>query len=99
MPHMVRIEEAGVSYACAPRESLLEGMHRLGLRGIPVGCRGGGCGVCKIEVLAGEFHTRAMSRDHVSDDDVAHQATQKLYDLSRGADARPWCLTLRSRRR
>jgi choline-sulfatase len=28
------------------------------------------------------------------DDDVAHQATQKLYDLSRGADARPWCLTV-----
>ena len=28
------------------------------------------------------------------DDDVAHQACQKLYDLSRGADQRPWCLTV-----
>jgi choline-sulfatase len=28
------------------------------------------------------------------DDDVAHQAEQKLYDLSRGTDARPWCLTV-----
>ncbi len=28
------------------------------------------------------------------DDDVTHQAVQKLYDLSRGADARPWCLTV-----
>ncbi|MES2967186.1 MAG: choline-sulfatase [Pseudomonadota bacterium] len=28
------------------------------------------------------------------DDDVAHQAVQKLYDLSRGNDARPWCLTV-----
>ena len=27
------------------------------------------------------------------DDDVAHQTVQKLYDLSRAADARPWCLT------
>ena len=27
------------------------------------------------------------------DDDVAHQAVQKLYDLSRGQDKRPWCLT------
>ena len=27
------------------------------------------------------------------DDDVCHQAVQKLYDLSRGLDARPWCLT------
>ncbi|MDO8883394.1 choline-sulfatase, partial [Pseudotabrizicola sp.] len=28
------------------------------------------------------------------DDDVAFQAVQKLYDLSRGADRRPWCLTV-----
>ena len=28
------------------------------------------------------------------DDDVAHEAVQKIYDLSRGADARPWCLTV-----
>ena len=73
MPHTVRIEDSGVSYACAPRESLLEGLHRLGLRGIPVGCRGGGCGVCKVEVLAGDFETRAMSRNHVSDEDRAHR--------------------------
>ena len=28
------------------------------------------------------------------DDEVAHHAIQKLYDLSRGADPRPWCLTV-----
>jgi choline-sulfatase len=28
------------------------------------------------------------------DDDVAHQTTQKLYDLSRGGDSRPWCLAV-----
>ncbi len=28
------------------------------------------------------------------DDDVAHQAVQKLYDLSRQADPRPWSLTV-----
>ena len=27
------------------------------------------------------------------DDDVCHQTVQKLYDLSRGLDPRPWCLT------
>ncbi len=27
------------------------------------------------------------------DDDVAHQSVQKIYDLSRGQDPRPWCLT------
>ena len=28
------------------------------------------------------------------DDEVAYNATRKLYDLSRGHDARPWCLTV-----
>lgn len=28
------------------------------------------------------------------DDDTAHLACQKLYDLSRGHDPRPWCLTV-----
>jgi choline-sulfatase len=28
------------------------------------------------------------------DDDVAFQAVQKIYDLSRGGDTRPWCLTV-----
>ena len=28
------------------------------------------------------------------DDEVAHFASQKLYQLSRGSDARPWCLTV-----
>jgi choline-sulfatase len=28
------------------------------------------------------------------DDEVAHHAVQKLYDLSRGGDPRPWCLTV-----
>ena len=28
------------------------------------------------------------------DDEVAHHAMRKLYDLARGADERPWCLTV-----
>jgi len=33
---------------------------------IKVGCRGGGCGVCKVRVVRGEYHCRKMSRAHVS---------------------------------
>ncbi|MEX1235176.1 MAG: choline-sulfatase [Roseovarius sp.] len=28
------------------------------------------------------------------DDEVAHEATRKVYDLARGKDDRPWCLTV-----
>lgn len=37
---------------------------------IPVGCRGGGCGVCKIKILQGEYKSKRMSSAHISDSDV-----------------------------
>lgn len=36
---------------------------------IAVGCRGGGCGVCRVRILDGTYTTRRMSRRHVSEDD------------------------------
>jgi choline-sulfatase len=35
-----------------------------------------------------------ITNQYEYDDEVAHFATAKLYDLSRGKDARPWCLTV-----
>ncbi len=35
-----------------------------------------------------------ITNQYEYDDDVAFQAQQKLYDLSRGLDPRPWCLTV-----
>jgi choline-sulfatase len=35
-----------------------------------------------------------ITNQYEYDDDVAFQAIQKLYDLSRGHDPRPWCLTV-----
>ncbi len=40
-------------------------------RDLPVGCRRGGCGVCRIRVLSGSYRTGPMSRDHVSASDEA----------------------------
>lgn len=67
----VLIEETGESFRCSPNESLLVGMERLGKKGIPVGCRGGGCGVCKVEIRSGSYLKRVMSRDYVSVEDEA----------------------------
>ncbi|PKO85412.1 MAG: ferredoxin [Betaproteobacteria bacterium HGW-Betaproteobacteria-12] len=67
----VLIEETGESYRCSPGESLLAGMERLGRKGIPVGCRGGGCGVCKVEITSGSYAKRVMSRDYVSVEEEA----------------------------
>ena len=67
----VLIEETGESFRCSPTETLLVGMERLGKKGIPVGCRGGGCGVCKVEITSGSYVKRVMSRDYVSVEDEA----------------------------
>ncbi|NMG43838.1 2Fe-2S iron-sulfur cluster binding domain-containing protein [Aromatoleum toluvorans] len=75
MKFAITIEDTSERYDCAPDESLLAGMVRLGRRGIPAGCCGGGCGVCKVEIIAGAFEARAMSRDHVS---AAEQAEGRV---------------------
>ena len=67
----VLIEETGEIFRCSPNETLLVGMERLGKKGIPVGCRGGGCGVCKVEITSGTYLKRVMSRDYVSVEDEA----------------------------
>jgi ferredoxin len=69
--YTVHIEDTGESYRCADHRSVLQGMEALGRKGIPVGCRQGGCGVCKIQVVEGSFSKRVMSREHVSAEEEA----------------------------
>lgn len=68
----VVIAETGESFFNSPRHSILEAMRRLGRRGIPTGCRAGGCSVCKVEILSGAWtQVRPMSREYVDDEDLA----------------------------
>ena len=71
MPHKVFIEDTQEEYRCRDDQHLLAGMEALGRKGIPVGCRGGGCGVCKIEITSGQYTKRVMSRDHVTAEEEA----------------------------
>ena len=69
--HLIRIENTGETYMCAEDENVLRGMEALGRRGIPVGCRGGGCGVCKVYITHGEYEARKMSKAYVTDEELA----------------------------
>jgi ferredoxin len=67
----VTIVETGETFRCNSRDSVLENLRRTGRRGIPVGCRAGGCSVCKIEIVSGDYEVyRPMSREFVSEDDI-----------------------------
>ena len=68
----IKITNTGETYRCADYRNVLEGMEALGRKGIPVGCRNGGCGVCKVEIISGQYVSRVMSRDHVSEEDEAN---------------------------
>ena len=82
--HTITLDETGESYRCASFRSVLEGMETLGRKGIPVGCRNGGCGVCKIRVIEGDYTRRVMSREHVSvtEEDAGHALSCRILPTS-----------------
>lgn len=70
--HSIRLLQTGESYVCGSDESLLQGMARIGKKGIPAGCLSGGCGVCKVAIRSGSVtKTGPMSRAHISEQDEA----------------------------
>jgi 3-phenylpropionate/trans-cinnamate dioxygenase ferredoxin reductase subunit len=72
----VAVAQTAETYPCAIGESLLQGMLRLGRKGIPVGCVNGGCGVCKVRILEGEIKQLGpVSRAHVTVDEEARGYT------------------------
>lgn len=66
MQYEVSILETGETVLCSAGQSVLDGIVKLGSKGIPTGCRGGGCGVCKVEILSGTYARKPMSRAHVT---------------------------------
>ncbi|HEU0201698.1 MAG TPA: 2Fe-2S iron-sulfur cluster-binding protein [Burkholderiaceae bacterium] len=71
MTYNVAIRNTQEQYRCSGTQNLLAGMEALARKGIPVGCRGGGCGVCKVRIEAGSVRTERMSRCHISADEQA----------------------------
>ena len=64
---IIAIEDTGEKFTCSPERNVLKAMEQLGRKAIPVGCRGGGCGVCRVQVKGdGQYRTGKMSREQVS---------------------------------
>ena|SRR5680860_905305 len=63
---VIHVQNTGERYNCSGKLNLLQGMLQLGRKGIPSGCHGGGCGVCKIIVVNREVDTLKMSRTHIT---------------------------------
>jgi ferredoxin len=68
MAHSISLGN-GRRFDCDGQHSVLEAMMARGRTGITVGCRGGGCGVCKVRVVEGRYRTGVMSSACVSMDE------------------------------
>ena len=62
MAHQVTIANTGEVFRCAEDVHVLAAMERACCHGIPVGCRNGGCGACKVRITTGSYQTRKMNR-------------------------------------
>ncbi len=69
MHHDVTIRGVSQTFSCRETESVLAAAIGAGGSPLPVGCRGGGCGVCRVQVLEGQYQTHAMSSEQVSETD------------------------------
>lgn len=80
MPAVFKIVVEGAGEAtCYEGERALVAMERAQSFGrlknlpykLPVGCRRGGCGICRARVLSGAYRKDMMSRTHISENDKA----------------------------
>lgn len=83
-PHLVEIV-GGSAFLCPDGERVLVAMERSGASEIGVGCRGGGCGICRVRVIEGAHRLGKMSKAHVSDAELqaGYALACRLYPLGR----------------
>ena len=65
----ITIDNSGEVFRCAADTNVLEAMEAALCKGIPVGCRNGGCGACKARVIDGPYVTRKMNRAVLSEEE------------------------------
>ncbi|WP_370891412.1 2Fe-2S iron-sulfur cluster-binding protein [Janibacter sp. GXQ6167] len=65
----VTIQPSGEEIYLAPGETVLAGLYKAGFA-YTVGCRRGGCGICKIDVTDGDFtYNRPVAESVVSEEE------------------------------
>ncbi len=64
--HKIFIENENICINVFPGEHIVQGVSRVNSKHPMNGCSGGGCGVCKIKILSGEYESKKMSRSKVT---------------------------------
>lgn len=67
----IRVQSTDKVFSAMQGVNVLEALTPDHGKGITAGCFSGGCGVCKIQVLEGEYSTGLMSKAHVTDEEAS----------------------------
>jgi ferredoxin len=68
---LVEIEGGSVAFPCRSDQNLLAAMIGARQTSIKVGCRNGGCGVCRVQVTQGHYQSQKMTRSRISEAEEA----------------------------
>lgn len=67
--YTITVQETGAQFPCAEDMFVLHAMIRARTGPIGHGCCGGGCGVCRMRVISGDYAVeKRMSRAHISEE-------------------------------
>ncbi|NLL62984.1 MAG: 2Fe-2S iron-sulfur cluster binding domain-containing protein [Ruminococcaceae bacterium] len=67
--YIVKILNENISVNVNEGDHILKGIARYNSSHKANGCRNGGCGVCKIRIVSGEFEVKKWSKEQVSDEE------------------------------
>jgi NAD(P)H-flavin reductase/ferredoxin len=81
MTFTVRVAESEISFACEPREFVLDAAERAGYS-MPSSCRKGVCNTCETALLAGEVEQRGRGRRTPRDGTALMCRSQPRADLT-----------------
>lgn len=57
---------SGTQFNCRSDQYVLSALQQQGQACVPIGCRGGGCGVCRVQVISGDYECGRMSKAFVT---------------------------------
>jgi ferredoxin len=74
--YQITVQETGESFFCAGDQAVLAAMIRSRRGPLDYGCCNGGCGVCRMRIVSGDWKLfRPMSGAHVSKADLRQGIT------------------------
>ncbi|MCT2401403.1 2Fe-2S iron-sulfur cluster-binding protein [Novosphingobium mangrovi (ex Huang et al. 2023)] len=57
----ILVDGDAAGFACRADQNVLQAMRAAGRSVLAVGCRGGGCGVCRVVIAEGQYEAKHMS--------------------------------------